>query len=139
MLVNKSQGGFTLVELLVSIGIVSLLAAIAIPNYHEFRQRANDSLAISDYRNIKFVSKAGERDVEDSPFYFIANQLGPINLPNPLGAARLSQSVRLRIALKFSFLNNFEVSFLELSHDNGGHVYRFIEINGSRIEQVFDK
>jgi type IV pilus assembly protein PilE len=41
----KSQKGFSLVELLVVIGILAILAAIAVPAYSLYRQRANRSEA----------------------------------------------------------------------------------------------
>jgi type IV pilus assembly protein PilE len=37
----KAQSGFTLIELMIAIGIVSILAAIAVPSYVDYATRAN--------------------------------------------------------------------------------------------------
>jgi len=57
----KRSGGFTLLELLVAVAIIGVLAAIAIPQFNSFKQRAFDARAKSD-----LVSAANAQDA-----YFI--------------------------------------------------------------------
>ena len=60
----KKQGGFTLIELLVVIAIIGILAAIAIPQFAEYRQRGFDSRSKSDLRNIGTAEEAYFVDFE---------------------------------------------------------------------------
>jgi len=49
---TKNRRGFTLIEIMIVIGIIGLLAAIAVPNYGTARKRAQQRLCIVNLRNI---------------------------------------------------------------------------------------
>lgn len=50
--IRKEEGGFTLIELMIVVAIIGILAAIAIPQFAAYRQKAYDSAAKSDLTSL---------------------------------------------------------------------------------------
>ena len=61
---KRVESGFTLIELLVVVAIIGILAAIAIPQFAEYRKRGFDSRALSDIRNAATAEEAYFADYE---------------------------------------------------------------------------
>jgi prepilin-type N-terminal cleavage/methylation domain-containing protein len=63
---RKDQKGFTLIELLIVVAIIGILAAIAIPQFSAYRQKAFNSAAQSDLKNAKTAVESSYADT----FYY---------------------------------------------------------------------
>ncbi len=65
---KNNQKGFTLVELMIVVAIIGILAAIAIPQFAAYRQKAYNSSSQSDLKNAKTALEAYYADYQHYPF-----------------------------------------------------------------------
>ena len=76
---RAQRAGFTLVELMITVGIIGLLSAVAIPKYHQVKARAQSTRLIGDF---DVVRQAALNFYADSQ-YFPA-ETGPGETPGGL-------------------------------------------------------
>ena len=69
-LLFKKAKGFTLIELLIVVAIIGILAAIAIPQFAAYREKAYNSAANSDVKNWKTGMEAYNADFQTYPAAF---------------------------------------------------------------------
>jgi type IV pilus assembly protein PilA len=95
--VTENKYGFTLLELMIVITIISLLATIAIPQFSRFRQRAYMTATKSDVKNayIALQNYISENTIVVIP---AVSATGPSILGTPYGSARVSPNVTIEIA-----------------------------------------
>ena len=119
----SQKNGFSLIELLVVMGIISTLIAIALPRYASYRANAFDSRAETDLRS---VALAEEAYFLDNDKYLACSGQSCGALP---GIKKLSAGVVLSIAATD---NGFQGT---ASHPRGsGKVFRWDSEQGGLIE-----
>jgi prepilin-type N-terminal cleavage/methylation domain-containing protein len=120
---NSGERGFSLIELLVVMGIISTLIAVALPRYASYRANAFDSRAETDLRS---VALAEEAYFLDNDKYLACSGQSCSGLP---GIKKLSAGVVLSIATTDT---GFQGS---ASHPRGsGKVFRWDSEQGGLLE-----
>ena len=119
----KKEKGFTLIELLVVIAIIGILAAIAIPQFAEYRKRGFDARAKSDLRN---VATAEEAYFVDNEKYKTCASASACQTALP-GVAKLSSGVTLAMATTSATATFFTGSS---NHPKGTATFNWNSANG---------
>ena len=90
---TNSRRGFTLVELMITVGLIGVLCAIAIPNFMAYQARSRRSEAYANLASLARAQKAylAERneflDVFDSGQLTLGQPLLHAELLDPIGVA----------------------------------------------------
>ena len=87
---TKAVRGFTLIELLVVVGIISILAAVAVPQYSAYRARAVDAMMHTDLKNATLAMES----------YYASNHSYPASITVLTGSGfRFSPGVGMTVTL----------------------------------------
>jgi len=113
---KQSEKGFTLIELMIVVAIIGILAAIAIPQFSSYRERAFNSAAESDLRNIMNGEEAYYAD--NQIYGDVAAVTGPANAFGSLDGVKISTNVKAQVAS--STASDYTAT---AEHKNGSKTY----------------
>ena len=95
MTLTSSSKGFTLIELMIVVAIIGILAAIAIPQFSEYRTRAFNATAEGDLKNIMTSEEAYYAGLQT--YENLAVTTGPASNIASLPGLRVSLNVCARV------------------------------------------
>ena len=95
--IKEYKKGFTLLELMIVIAIISLLAAVAIPQFASYQQRGYMALTKSDVRNAHTAIQNYIAENLPGPVPAVSTT-GPAALDIPYESARVSSKVTITVA-----------------------------------------
>src|SRR4051812_5039295 len=94
---KRTEGGFSLIELLIVVAIILIIAAIAIPNFLRSRISANESSAVASIRQITTAEISYSISFPTVGYADSLTKLGPTSppggLPTPAAADLLGEDL----------------------------------------------
>jgi len=134
---RKSEEGFTLIELLIVVAIIGILAAIAIPQFSSYRQRAYNSAATSDIVNLaksettfmddwQVFGSSQNAAVVTTPAGVVLLGPGTVAIPNGIGGGVAANWVQIPLSNGVSMVVNVDAagsSFIAASKHFQGNTF----------------
>jgi prepilin-type N-terminal cleavage/methylation domain-containing protein len=117
----KNRAGFTLIELMMVISIIGTLATIAIPEYHKYKERVYNTVALSDLAQFKNAIM----NMDPSTPAFVKAKLVPGTMAPELPDINVSPGVHVVISV---FSNGTDFVFTGYACNVAGDTGYFLYI-----------
>ena len=112
--IEKNEKGFTLIELMIVLTIISTLSSIAVPNFLSYKEKGFDTAAKTDLQNA----------MKTLDLYFIENDTYPATVDDLLAAGfRLSKNVSFTKYTPGTYGDGQQTVHMHLKHSSSSHAW----------------
>ena len=157
MSMTSKQSGFSFIELLVSAALVSILAALAIPNYREVKGRRYEATVQSDMRNLKTALYAAAAEREGDGYFYVRTvgntgywyryQANPYQFqsgtfdangpfPDPFDSMVKSDGSQIYGAYEYTYNGN-NYTYVYMTHEKSKHRFYEYQTSGTTYTYKF--
>jgi len=124
---RRFRHGFTLIELLVVVGIISILAAIALPNFLEAQVRAKAARVKADLRVVSMAWEA----------YAVDNGRYPVDWDNDPSHGETTQIGMVQVTTPIAYLSAFPVDPFSVMRFPDHHLEYAPHFEGASCEYAY--
>ena len=117
-LIKKSEKGFTLIELMIVVAIIGILAAIAIPQFAQYRIKAFNSAAAADAKTFVTIMEASYTDS-----YVYPTQASQLVGPGPTTITMGSTTINLSKGVNIAAASVAQAYAMVTKHEGGDTCY----------------
>ncbi len=111
---KKAEKGFTLIELMIVVAIIGILAAIAIPQFAQYRIKAFNSAAAADAKTFVTIMEASYTDS-----YVYPTQASQLVGPGPITITMGSTTINLSKGVNVAAASAAQAYSVTLKHEGG--------------------
>jgi len=112
--IKKNEKGFTLIEVMIVLAVISTLSSIAVPNFLSYKAKARDTVVKADLK----------KAMRSLDLYFIENDTYPATSDGLLAAGfRLSKDVSFTRYSTGTFGDGQPTAHMHIKHSKSSHAW----------------